>query len=131
MVTRTGATFLYCAWPSRASSSEIYGASVSMASSGQTSSLNRRRILANAQVRKTGQTPETPAEEDTDVAAKNEDAERMPSQPVKGKKTKRKKSPGRSTTQVVLLGVVVIAGIAAILGLRYLSEMVGNNWIGN
>ena len=130
MVTRTGATFLYCAWPSRASGSEIYGASVSMASSAKISSLSRKRILANAQVRKTGQTPEAPAEEDTDVAAKNEDAERMPSQPVKGKKTKRKKSPGRSTTQIVLLAVIGIGGIAAIIALRYLSEAVGVNWIG-
>ena len=133
MVTRTGATFLYCAWPSRASGSEIYGASVSMASSAKISSLSRKRILANAQVLKTGQTPEAPAEEDTDVAARNEDAVRILSKPVKGrgKKTRRKEPRGRSVTQVVLLAAIGIGGIAAIIGLRYLSEALGVNWIGD
>ncbi len=102
-----------------------------MASSAKISSLSRKRILVNAQVRKTGGTPETPAEEDTDVAARNEDAARILSQPVKAGKKRRKKRWGQEATQVVLLGAVVIAAIAAILGLRYLSEMVGNNWIGN
>ena len=101
-----------------------------MASSAKISSLSRKRILANAQVRKTGTTLEAPAEEDTDVAARNEDAERILSKPVKAGKKRRKKRWGQGATQVVLLGAVVIAGIAAILGLRYLSEMVGNNWIG-
>ena len=100
-----------------------------MASSGQTSSLSRRRILANSQVRKTGETPEAPTEEDTDGAARNEDAERILSQPAREKR--RKKRWSQEATQVVLLGAVLIAGIAAILGMRYLSEMVGNNWIGN
>ncbi len=102
-----------------------------MASSAKISSLSRKRILANAQVRKTGQTLEAPAEEDTDVAARNEDAERILSKPVKAGKKRRKKRWSQEATQVVLLGAVVIGGIAAILGMRYLSEMVGNNWIGN
>ncbi len=121
----------YCAWPSRASSSEIYGASVSMASSAKISSLSRKRILAYAQVLKTGQTPEAPAEEVTDVASRADDAERILSKPAKAGTKRRKKRWGQEATQVVLLGAVVIGGIAAILGLRYLSEMVGNNWIGN
>ena len=99
-----------------------------MASSRQTSSLSRRQILANVQDRKTGGTPEVPAEEDAEAAARNENAERILSKPVKGrgKKTRRKKPRGRSVTQVVLLAIIGIGGIAVILGLRYLFEMVGN-----
>ena len=97
-----------------------------MVSSGQTSSLSRKRILANAQVRNTGGTPEAPAEEDADVAARNEDAERIRSKSVTTGKKRRKKRWGRSTTQVVLLAAIGIGGIAAILGLRYVAEMIGD-----
>ncbi len=101
-----------------------------MNSSGPASSLSRKRILANAQDRSTGNTPQSP-EEDA-AAARNEAAERILSKPVKGKakKTRRKKRRSRSTTQVVLLAVIGISGIAAIIGLRYLSEAFGVNWIG-
>ncbi len=102
-----------------------------MVSSGQTSSLSRKQILANAQVRKTDETSEAAAEEVTDVALRVDDAERLLSQPVKAGEKRRKKGWSQEATQVVLLGAVVIGVIAAILGLRYLSEMVGNNWIGN
>ncbi len=102
-----------------------------MASSGQASSIARRRILANAQNRKSVGTSEAPAEEDAEVAARNADAERILSKRVKGrgKKTKRKKPRGQSATQVVVLAIIGIAGIAAIIGLRYLGESVGINWI--
>ncbi len=102
-----------------------------MASSAKISSLSRKRILAYAQVLKTGQTPEAPAEEVTDVALRADDAERMLSQPVKAGKKRRKKRWGQGTTQVVLLAAIGIGGIAAIIGLRYLSEALGVNWIGN
>ena len=107
-----------------------------MASSGSASSMSRKRILANAQAsaqaRKTGGAPEAPAEEDAEVAARNAAAERILSKPVKskGKKSRRKKPRGRSTTQVVVLAIIGITGIAAIIGLRYLSEALGVNWIG-
>ena len=103
-----------------------------MASSAKISSMSRQRILANAQDRRTGETPEAPRE-DAAAVARNEAAESILSKPIKGrgKKSRRKKRWGQEATQVVLLGAVVIGGIAAILGLRYLSEMVGNNWIGN
>ena len=103
-----------------------------MASSGPASSIARRRILANAQNRKSGGTSEAPAEEDAEVAARNAEAERILSKRVKvrSNKTRRKKPRGKSTTQVVLLAIIGIAGIAAIIGLRYLSEALGVNWIG-
>ncbi len=102
-----------------------------MNSSGPASSLSRKRILANAQDRSTGEIPQSP-EEDAAAAARNEAAERILSKPVKGKakKTRRKKRRSRSTTQVVLLAIIGISGIAAIIGLRYLSEAFGVNWIG-
>ncbi len=92
--------------------------------------MSRQRIRANAQDRRTGETPQTP-EEDA-AAARNEAAERILSKPVKsrGKKSRRKKPRGRWTTQVVLLAIIGIGGIAAIIGLRYLSEAFGVNWIG-
>ncbi len=96
-----------------------------MASSGLSSSLSRKRILANMQDRKTGGTPEASVEED--VASRADDAERIPSKPVKAGQKRRKKRWGREATQVVLLGAVVIGGIAAIVGLRYLAEMVSGN----
>jgi hypothetical protein len=104
-----------------------------MASSGPASSISRKRILANAQVRKTGGPPEAPGEDDAEVAAQNENAERILSKPIKGKgrRIKAKKPKIRSTTQVVMLGAIVITGIAAIIGLRYLAEAFGVNWIGD
>ena len=103
-----------------------------MASSGPASSIARRRILANAQNRKSGGTPDESAEADAEATARNEDAQRILSKRVKarGGKTKRKKPKGRSSTQVVLLAIIGITGIAAIIGLRYLSEALGVNWIG-
>lgn len=88
----------------------------------------RKRILANAQTRKSGGTPEAPAEED---AARNADVERILSKRVKGRgnKTRRKKPRGQSTTQVVVLAIIGITGIAAIIGLRYLGEAFGINWV--
>ena len=103
-----------------------------MASSGPSSSIARKRILANAQNRKSGGAPEAPAEEDAEVAARNADVERILSKRVTGRsnKTRRKKPRGKSTTQVVMLAIIGITGIAAIIGLRYLSEALGVNWIG-
>ncbi len=98
-----------------------------MASSGHTSTLSRKRIRANVQERKKGDTPETPPEEETTVASRADDAQHILSQPVKAAKKRRKKPWGQETIQVVLLGAMLIGGIAAILGLRYLAEMVGVN----
>ena len=55
------------------------------------------------------------------------DAQRILSQPVKAGGKRRKKRWGRSMTQIALLGAIVFGGIAAIIGLRYLAEMVGVN----
>ena len=104
-----------------------------MASSGQASSTSRKRILANVQGRRAGDAPEAPPEEDAAAAARNENAERILSKPVKSKskKARAKKPRGRSTNQVVVLAIIVISGIAAIIGLRYLAEAFGVNWIGD
>ena len=105
-----------------------------MASSGQASSTSRKRILANVQGRRVGDAPEAPPEEeDAAAAARNEKAERILSKPVKSKskKARAKKPRGRSTNQVVVLAIIVISGIAAIIGLRYLAEAFGVNWIGD
>ena len=105
-----------------------------MASSGQTSTQRRNRIRANVgrtranvQERKKGDTPEAPPEEETNVALRADDAQRILSQPVKAGKKRRKKPQSQQTTRVILLGAILIGGIAAILGLRYLAEMVGVN----
>ena len=100
-----------------------------MASSGHANYLSLKRIIDNVEECKTVGTPEASVEED--VASRNDDAERILSNPVKAGKQRRKKRWGREATQVAVLGVVVIGGIAAIIGLRYLAEMVGDNWIGN
>ncbi len=99
-----------------------------MASSGSANSLSRKRILANVQDRRTGTQPEEDA-----AAARNEAAERILSKPVKSKtrKSRVKKPKGRSATQVVILAIIGISGIAAIIGLRYLAEAFGVNWIGD
>ena len=74
-----------------------------------------------------------PAEEDADVSVRDEEARRALSKPVKAKakKTRRKKPQGSSAAQVVLLGAIGIGGIAVIIGLRYLAEAFGVNWIGD
>lgn len=103
-----------------------------MASSASTKSIARRRIRANAQGRKTNDTLEAPDEDDVDVAALDDDAERILSQRIKsGQKKKRRPKSRRSTTQVGLLAAIVIGGIAMIIGLRYIAEMFGVNWIGD
>ncbi len=99
-----------------------------MASSGHANYLSRKRIIDNVEECKTVGTPEASVEED--VASRNDDAERILSKPVKAGEKRRKKRWGREATQVVLLGSVLIGGIAAIIGLRYLAEMFGFNWIG-
>ncbi len=105
-----------------------------MASSEQTSTQRRKRIRANVgrtranmQERKKGDTPEAPPEEETTVALRADDAQRILSQPVNAGKKRRKKPWSHQTTQVVLVGAILIGGIAAIIGLRYLAEMVGVN----
>jgi len=104
-----------------------------MASSGSNASLSRKRILANVQGRKTNQLPEPTPEEGAEIAAQEQAAERMLSKPVKskGKITKAKRPKDRSTTQIIILAVIVITGIAAIIGLRYLAEAFGVQWIGD
>ena len=105
-----------------------------MASSEQTSTQRRKRIRANVgrtranmQERKKGDTPEAPPEEETTVALRADDAQRILSQPVKAGEKRRRKRWGRLMTQVALLGAIMFGGIAAIIGLRYLAEMVGVN----
>ncbi len=89
--------------------------------------LSRKRIRANLQERKKGDTSEAPREEKTTVASQADDAERTLSKPVKAGEKRHKKRWGRSMTQVALLGAIVFGGIAVIIGLRYLAEMVGVN----
>ena len=105
-----------------------------MASSGHTSTQRRnhiranvRRTRANVQERKKGDTPEALPEEETTVTSRADDAQRILSQPVNAGKKRRKKPWSHKTTQVVLVGAIFVGGIAAILGLRYLAEMVGVN----
>jgi hypothetical protein len=104
-----------------------------MASSGSAASLSRKRILANVQGRKANQRPEPTPEEEAEIAARDEAAERILSKPVKskGKRTKLKRPKGKSTTHVVILAIIGISGIAAIIGLRYLAEAFGVRWIGD
>ena len=100
-----------------------------MASSGHANYLSRKRIIDNVEERKSGGTPEAPGEEEM----WDDDARRILSQPVKAKagKNRRKKPQSRLTTHIGLLGAIVIGGIAVIIGLRYLAEMFGVNWIGD
>ncbi len=95
--------------------------------------MSRKRILANVQDRRTGEAPEAPPEEDAAAAARNEAAGRILSSPVKSKskKSRARKPQGRSTTQIVVLAIIGIGGIAAIIGLRYLGEAFGVNWVGD
>jgi len=104
-----------------------------MASSGHVNYMSRRRIIDNVEMCKSGGTPNVPGEEKSTVPSQTDDAQRILSQPGKAKarKKRRKKPHGRSATQVVLLGSIVIGGIAVIIGLRYLAEMYGVNWIGD
>ncbi len=100
-----------------------------MTLSERTSTLSR----ANVQEPEQGDTPETPPEEETTVASWAEVAEILgadahkspPSEPVKAKKNRRKKPWSQQTIQAIVLGVLMIAGIAAVIGLRYLSETFG------
>ena len=94
--------------------------------------MTRKRILANIQDRKNGDPPETDPEEDTTVDSRAVDAGRILSQAAKaGRRKKRKKAKGKTTTQIGLLGVLVVGGIAVIIGLRYVAEAFGVNWIGD
>jgi hypothetical protein len=102
-----------------------------MASTGPATSLNRKQILANIQGRGSNESPE----ENAEVAARDDAAERILFKPVKSKSTARrpkaKKPKGQSTTQIVLLAVIGLTGLAAIIGLRYLAEAFGVNWVGD
>ena len=100
-----------------------------MASSEHANYLSRKRIIDNVEECKSGRTPDTPGEEEIWA----DDAQRILSQPVKAKagKNRRKKPQGSSTAQLGLLSAIVIGGIAVIIGLRYLAEMFGVNWIGD
>ncbi len=98
-----------------------------MAGSGHTNHLSRKRIIDNVEECKSGGTPEAPGEEETTVASRADDAHRILSQPVKARKKRRKKPWGQETIQVVLLGTILIGGIAAIIGLRYAAEMFAVN----
>jgi hypothetical protein len=105
-----------------------------MASSSSNQTTTRKRILANAQGRKKDDAPEGPTEEELAAAAEQEaNAERILSKRVKaGAPTKRRKAAtGKSSTQVWLLGAIVVVGIGAIIGLRYIAELFGVNWIGD
>ncbi len=103
-----------------------------MASSASTSSMTRKRILANTQDRKSSTEIAVEAEEEAKVAEQNAAAERILSKQVKAgePKKQRAKPKAKSTAQVGLLAAIFIGGIAAIIGLRYLAEMLGVNWIG-
>ena len=100
--------------------------------------MSRKRILANVQDRRTGEAPEAPPEEEPVSSppphcGRNEAAGRILSSPVKSKskKSRARKPQGRSTTQIVVLAIIGIGGIAAIIGLRYLGEAFGVNWVGD
>ena len=95
--------------------------------------MSRNRILANVQDRRTGVTPEVRSEEDAAAAARDKAAERILSKPSRPKQGKlgRKKPPARSITKILLLAAIGIGGIAAIIGLRYLTEAFGIHWIGD
>ncbi len=100
-----------------------------MTLSERTNSLGR----TNVQEPKQGDTPETSREEETTVASWADVAEILganahkspPSEPVKAEKYRRKKRWSQQTIQAIVLGVLMIAGIAAVIGLRYLSETFG------
>ncbi len=101
-----------------------------MASSASTSSMARQRIRANTQGRKSSAEIAAEAEEEAKVAEQNAAAERILSQSVKAghpTKKRRAKPERKSTAQIGLLAAIVIGGIAAIIGLRYLAEMFAAN----
>ena len=97
-----------------------------MTLSERTNTLSR----ANVQEPKKGDTPETLPEEETAVVSWADVAEILdanahkspPSEPVKVEKYRRKKPWSQQKIQAIVLGVLMIAGIAAVIGLRYLSE---------
>ncbi len=104
-----------------------------MASSASTSSIARKRIRANTQDRKSSAEIAVEAEEEAKVAEQNAAAERILSQSVKAghpTKKRRAKPKGKSTAQLGLLAAIVIGGIAAISGWRYLPETLGVHWTG-
>ena len=88
---------------------------------------------ANVQEPEKGDTPETSPEEETTVASWADVAEILganarkspPSEPAEANKYRRKKRWSQQTIQAIVLGVLLIAGIAAVIGLRYLSETFG------
>ena len=98
-----------------------------MASSEHASTLSHERIRANGQERGRADTPDPPPEEETTVASRAGDAERILPEPVKVGGKRRRKRWSRETIQVALLGTIGIGGIAAILWLRYLAETFGVN----
>ncbi len=53
--------------------------------------------------------------------------ESPPSEPVKAEKRRRKKPWSQQTIQAIVLGVLMIAGIAAVIGIRYLSKFIAAN----
>ncbi len=97
-----------------------------MTLSERTNTLSR----ANVHEPKKRDTPETSPEEETTVASWADVGEILganahkspPSEPVKAEKYRRKKPWSQQTIQAIVLGVLIIAGIAAVIGLRYLLE---------
>ena len=89
----------------------------------------RRRIRANTQDLKSDAGAAVEAEEEAKVAEQNAVAERILSHQVKsGQPKKRHAKPKRKLTALLgLLAAIVIGGIAAILGLRYLAEVFAVN----
>ena len=101
-----------------------------MASSAHARHLSRERIIANAREQKTAQTDRDDA---GSVPSQDDNVAPVLSQPVKAKvrKNRRKKQDGGLVGKVGLLGAIVVTGIAIIIGLRYLAETFGINWIGD
>ncbi len=106
-----------------------------MTLSERTNTLSR----ASVQEPEKGDTPETSPEEETTVASWADVAgilganahKSPPSEPVKVEKYRRKKPWSQQTIPAIVLGVLMIAGIAvgiaAVIGLRYLSETFAAN----
>ncbi len=84
---------------------EFYEESISMASSGHTSYLSRKRIIDNVEECESDRTPEASPEEETTVASRDKDAQRI------------KKPWSREATQAVVLGAILFGGLAAFIGL--------------
>ena len=82
---------------------------------------------ANVQEPKKGDTPEMSPEEEAAVASRADDAQPILSEPIKTIKYKRKKPWSQQSIQAIVLGALLIAGIAALIGVRYLTETFGAN----